>query len=206
MASQLSLLEESGVEVLHFDVMDGRYCPALTFGAPMVAALKTSLLKDVHLMIEQPLGQLENFVAAGADIITVHADSTRHPHRVLQALGSMRNVNDAARGLVRGVGLNPGTPMETLQPLRDVLEMVLILAVNPGWGGQRFIESTGERVRQVREMLGKDVIICVDGGITRNNVAEVARLGADLIVTGSAVFDGKAPLDNARYMKAAIAL
>lgn len=204
LGSQISLLEEAGVEVLHFDVMDGRYCPALTFGAPIVAGIKTSLLKDVHLMIEEPLGQLESFVAAGADIITVHAESTRHPHRVLQALGRMTNANDAARGLVRGVALNPGTPVEALEPLWDELEMVLVLAVNPGWGGQKFIEATRERVRQIREKLGQDVLICVDGGITKDNVTAVARMGADLIVTGSAVFDGKTPRDNARSMKQAV--
>jgi ribulose-phosphate 3-epimerase len=198
--SQLQLIESAGVELLHFDVMDGVFCPQLTLGAPVIAALKTRLLKDVHLMIEDPLPKLEGFVAAGADIITVHAESTRHIHRVLQALGKMSNANDPHRGIVRGIALNPGTPLEVLEPLLGEFEMVLLLAVNPGWSGQKFIASTCERVKRVRESVRDTALICVDGGITRDNIANVARLGADIVVTGSAVFDGKAPSENARYM------
>ena len=200
LGSQIKVLEEAGVEVLHFDVMDGRYCPMLTMGAPVVAGLKTSMLIDVHLMIEEPLSQIESFVAAGADIVTVHAESTRHPHRVLQALGRMTNANDPQRGIVRGVALNPGTPVEALEPLRDELEMVLILAVNPGWGGQKFIEAARARVQQVRQKVGRNLLICVDGGVTKGNIAAIGQMGADLIVTGSAVFDGKAPAENAHFM------
>jgi len=204
LGSQLSLLESAGVSLLHFDVMDGRFCPMLTMGAPVVAGLKTPLLKDVHLMIEEPSTQLEGFVAAGADIITVHAESTRHVHRALQALGRMTNANDPARGIVRGLALNPGTPLEAVDPLLDELEMILILAVNPGWGGQKFIAATRERVARLKQKVGDEILVCVDGGITRDNIADVARMGADLIVTGSAVFDGKAPLENAKYMMGAI--
>jgi ribulose-phosphate 3-epimerase len=201
---QLKLLETAGVRLLHFDVMDGRFCPMLTMGAPVVAGLKTTLLKDVHLMIEDPLPKLEGFVAAGADIITVHAESTRHIHRVLQALGSMKNANNPERGIIRGLALNPGTPLEAVDPVLDELEMILVLAVNPGWGGQKFCPATKERLARLRKKVGDEVLICVDGGITRDNIAEVARMGVDIIVTGSAVFDGKAPLDNARYMIDAI--
>jgi ribulose-phosphate 3-epimerase len=204
LGSQLQLLESAGVGIVHFDVMDGCFCPALTMGAPVIAGLRTPLLKDVHLMIDEPLTKLESFVAAGADIVTVHAESTRHVHRVLQALGAMANVNDPQRGIIRGLALNPGTSLEVIDPLIDHLEMILILAVNPGWSGQKFIESTRQRVTELRAKLGHDVLICVDGGITRENVADVARLGADLIVTGSAVFDGRAPVENARHMMHAI--
>src|SRR6187431_3703916 len=103
LGSQLQVLESAGVDLLHFDVMDGVFCPMLTMGAPVVAGLKTRLLKDVHLMIEDPLSKLDSFVAAGADIITVHVESTRHIHRVLQALGKMTNANDPNRGIVRGI-------------------------------------------------------------------------------------------------------
>jgi len=204
LGSQLKLLESAGVELLHFDVMDGNFCPLLTLGAPVVAGLKTPLLKDVHLMIEEPLAKVDGFAAAGADIITIHAESTRHVHRVLQALGRMTNANDPNRGIVRGLALNPGTSLESIEPVVDELELVLVLAVNPGWGGQKFISATKERVARVRQMVGEDVLICVDGGITRDNIAEVARMGADIIVTGSAVFDGKSPLENAKYMIEAI--
>lgn len=204
LGSQLQILEDAGVDLLHFDVMDGVFCPMLTMGAPVVAGLKTRLLKDVHLMIEDPLSKLDSFVAAGADIVTVHAESTRHIHRVLQALGHMTNANDPNRGIVRGIALNPGTPLEVLEPLAGEFEMVLVLAVNPGWSGQKFIASTSERVKRLRERLGDTVLICVDGGVTRDNIENIARLGADIIVTGSAVFDGKAPLENARHMMGAL--
>ena len=204
LGSQLKLLESAGVGLLHFDVMDGWFCPMLTLGAPVVAGLKTPLLKDVHLMIEEPLTKVEAFVTAGADIITVHAESTRHVHRVLQALGRMTNASDPDRCIVRGIALNPGTPLESIDPLLQEIEMVLVLAVNPGWGGQKFIPSTQERLKRLKQRVGDDVLICVDGGITRDNVAEVARMGADIIVTGSAVFDGKAPLENAKFMSNAI--
>ncbi|WP_129642133.1 ribulose-phosphate 3-epimerase [Peristeroidobacter agariperforans] len=204
LGSQLEILESAGVELLHFDVMDGVFCPMLTLGAPVVAGLKTRLLKDVHLMIEDPLSKLDAFVAAGADIITVHAESTRHLHRVLQTLGTMTNANDSNRGIVRGIALNPGTPLEVLEPLAGEFELVLMLAVNPGWGGQKFIASTCERVKRLREMVRDTALICVDGGVTRDNIGNIARLGADIIVTGSAVFDGKAPLENARAMMGAL--
>lgn len=204
LGSQLQLLESAGVGLLHFDVMDGCFCPMLTMGAPVVAGLKTSLLKDVHLMIEEPLSKVETFVAAGADIVTVHVESTRHIHRVLQALGKMKNANDESKGIVRGVALNPGTPLEALDPLLDDLEMIALLAVNPGWGGQKFIPSTWERLQRLKQKVGDQVLICVDGGITRENVAEAARRGADIIVTGSAVFDGRFPVENAQYMVATL--
>jgi ribulose-phosphate 3-epimerase len=204
LGSQLKLIESAGVELLHFDVMDGLFCPVLTMGAPVVAGIKTPLFKDVHLMIEEPLSKVEAFVAAGADIVTVHVESTRHVHRVLQALGSMTNANDPDRGIVRGIALNPGTALESLDPLLDEVEMAVLLAVNPGWAGQKFIPSTRERLKRLKQRIGDQILICVDGGITRDNVAEVAHLGADIIVTGSAVFDGKAPLENAKFMSRVI--
>lgn len=207
LGSEVSLIEQAGVKVVHFDVMDGCFCPMMTLGPPLIKAVKTPLLKDVHLMIEEPLDKVGDYVAAGADLITIHAESCRHPHRVLQQLGKMENANQAARGLIRGVALNPGTPLETLEPLLGELEMILLLAVNPGWGGQKFIESTHERLREVKKMVqksGNDILIAVDGGIKRDNVAEMGASGVDLVVTGSAVFDGKAPSQNAKYMIAAL--
>ena len=206
LGSELAILGEAGVRLLHFDVMDGCFCPMLTLGSTVVAGLRTQLLKDVHLMVEEPLSKVEAFVAAGADIVTVHAESTRHVHQVLRALGTMTNANDPRRGIVRGVALNPGTPLEVLDPLADELDLVLVLAVNPGFSGQKFIASTGERVKRLRQRFGTDVLICVDGGVTRENVASVAQMGADLIVTGSAVFDGKAPRENLERMKGALNL
>ncbi len=203
LGSELELMETAGVKLLHVDVMDGCFCPMMTVGPPFIKAVKTPLLKDIHLMIEDPLNKLESYVAAGADMITVHVESCRHIHRVLQKLGGMTNVNNPDKKILRGIALNPGTPLETITPLIDEVEMVFLLAVNPGWGGQKFIPFTERRLSQLRHMLKeskKDIIVGVDGGITRDNIADIARMDADIIVTGSAVFDGKTPLENAKFM------
>ena len=203
LGSEFKLMENVGVKLLHVDVMDGCFCPMMTVGPGFIKAIKTHLLKDIHLMIEDPLNKLESYVAAGADVITVHVESCRHIHRVLQKLGEMTNANDSDRGILRGIALNPGTPLEVITPLIDELEMVFLLAVNPGWRGQKFIPSTQDRLSRLRQMIGdakKDVLVGVDGGVTRNNIANVARMDVDIIVTGSAVFDGKTPLENAKFM------
>jgi ribulose-phosphate 3-epimerase len=200
-------MERASVELLHFDIMDGCFCPMMTVGPGFVKAVRTPLLKDVHLLIDQPLGKVDSYVAAGADMITVHVESGRHIHRVLQKLGEMTNANDPNRGILRGVALNPGTPLEAVVPLIDEVEVVFLLAVNPGWGGQRFIPSTGPRLTQLKQMIRdakKDILVGIDGGITRDNIADVARMGADIMVTGSAVFDGKTPLENAKFMIGAV--
>jgi ribulose-phosphate 3-epimerase len=203
LGSELKLMETAGVKLLHVDVMDGCFCPTMTVGPPFIKAVKTPLLKDVHLMIEEPLDKLESYAAAGADMITVHVESCRHIHRVLQKLGQMTNVNDPDRGILRGIALNPGTPLEVIMPLIDEVEMVFLLAVNPGWGGQKFIPSTERRLSRLRKLLNgakKDILLGIDGGITRDNIKDVARMDVDIIVTGSAVFDGKTPLENAKFM------
>ncbi len=208
LGSEISLLERTGAKLAHVDVMDGCFCPMMTVGPPFIKAIKTSLLKDVHLMIEEPLEKVGDYVAAGADIVTIHVEDCSHVHRVLQRLATLTNVNDAERGVVRGVALNPGTPLEALEPLLDEVEYILLLAVNPGWGGQKYIRATTERIARVRRMIagsGRNIILGADGGITRENIAEVSATGVDLIVTGSAVFDGKAPEANARFMLEAVA-
>jgi len=207
LGSELRVLEQAGIAVVHFDVMDGVFVPMLTFGSPVIRAVRTTLLKDAHLMIDEPLTKVADYVAAGADIVTVHVEASRHVHRVLQQLGQMKNVNDPERGIVRGVALNPGTPVEAIEPLLDEIDLVMLLAVNPGWGGQRFIPATVHRIAQARKIAAaasRDILIAIDGGITLHNVAEVARAGADLIVTGSAVFDGKSAAANARAMLQAL--
>ncbi len=203
MGDELALLGRAGARIVHTDVMDGVFCPQLTVGSPFVKAQKTPLLKDAHLMIDEPVDKVQAFVDAGADIVTFQVEGTRHPHRVLQVLGKATNANDPERGIIRGVALNPGTPLEAVEPLLDDLEYVMLLAVNPGWSGQSFIPATEERIARARAMLvasGRDVLLGVDGGITRANVAHVASLGVDIIVTGSAVFDGTAQESNAREM------
>jgi len=203
LGSEVSLLEKTDVKLAHVDVMDGCFTPMMTVGPPFVKALKTRLLKDVHLMIQDPLEKLDEYVAAGADVITVHAESQTHIHRVFQKLGQMSNTNDPARGLVRGVALNPGTPLAVIKPLIDELELVMLLGINPGWGGQSFIPSTFARIEKVKGMIAeaeRDILLCVDGGVTRDNITDLATAGVDIVVTGSAVFDGKNPVENAEFM------
>ena len=207
MGSELAVLERAGARIVHTDVMDGVFCPQLTLGAPVMRAQRTTLLKDAHLMVMAPEDKVEAFVAAGADIIAIHPEGTRHPHRALQALAKAVNANDPERGIIRGISINPGTPVEAIAPLLDEVEFVQILAVNPGWGGQAFIASTEERLAHARELIaatGRPILLGVDGGVTRANIGHIAGLGVDMIVTGSAVFDGKAAAENAAFMLDAV--
>ena len=196
-------MEDAGIKLLHVDVMDGCFCPMMTVGPGFIKKIRTPLLKDIHLLINEPLDKIEDYVTAGADMITVHVESCLHIHRVLQNIGDMTNANDSTRGILRGIALNPSTPLEVIKPLINELEMIFLLAVNPGWRGQKFISSTQERLDQLKLIINetdRDILVGIDGGITRDNIADVAQMGADIIVTGSAVFDGKTPLENARFM------
>jgi len=207
LGSELAILERAGVGAVHVDVMDGCFTPVMTVGPPFVKALRTPLIKDVHLMIDEPLRTIREYVAAGADILTIHPEACTHVHRVLQELGTLPHAADPGGRIVRGVALNPGTPLTVLEPLMGDVELVMLLAVNPGWGGQRFIPSTFGRIEQAKAMIaraGAPIALAVDGGITKENIADVAATGVDLIVTGSAVFDGKAAAANAAFMLEAV--
>ncbi len=204
LADELARLEAAGVGVVHTDVMDGVFCPMLTVGEPFVRAQRTPLLKDVHLMVDEPLEKVAAFARAGADMLTFQVESARNPHRVLQAIGGLANENDPSRGILRGLAISPGTPLEVLPPLLDELDYVMLLAINPGWGGQKFSTATGSRVARVRDLVrasGRPIPVGIDGGVTKANIRGVGALGADLVVTGSAVFDGTPDVEaNARHM------
>ena len=207
LGGELALLERAGVGIVHVDVMDGCFCPQLTVGPAYVKGLRTPLLKDVHLMITEPLDKLDAYAFAGADILTVHVEAAVHIHRVLQRVGGLKNANRPGEGIVRGLALDPGTPLEWLEPLLDEMDMVTILAIDPGWSGQKFAPATLDRVARTRRLIaaaGKEILVCVDGGVTKDNIAGIAAAGADLVVTGSAVFDGKAAETNARFVLAAV--
>jgi ribulose-phosphate 3-epimerase len=176
----------------HIDVMDGRFCPQLTVGpAVIAAAASTGMPVDAHLMVEEPVRILADVVAAGADIVTVHAESTRHPHRALQDL---TDLSAGVRPVIRGYALNPGTPVAVIEPVLDLIDLVLVLAVNPGWPGQAPAANTAGRIAAVRELTqaaGRPVLVGVDGGLTLRNVAQAVSWGTDIVVSGSAIFDGR---------------
>jgi len=199
MGDELARLEAAGPDFVHIDVMDGCFCPQLTVGPPVIGALRTTLKKDVHLMIDEPLEKVHAYVEAGADLLTFHVEATQNPRRVLQALGT---------SVKRGIALNPGTPVTAVEPLLDDVELVLVLAVYPGLRGQRFAPETERRLGAVNELIdrsGRAVLLGVDGGVTRENVHSVAAMGVDLIVAGSAVFDGGDAAANLRQMRAGVA-
>jgi len=181
----VKIVEEAGCEYLHIDVMDGHFVPNITIGPLVVESLKgkTDMIFDVHLMIEQPENYIEAFAKAGADIITVHQEAPIHLHRVIQMIKS--------QGAKAGVSLNPATSLSTLEYVLEDLDMVLIMSVNPGFGGQKYIPAMTEKVRKLKEMIsekGLNVDIQVDGGINPENVGEIVAAGADIIVAGSAIF------------------
>jgi len=189
----------------HVDVMDGIFCPQLTMGPSFIKAVaSTGVPVDAHLMVEDPLRLLPEVVAAGAGIVTVHAESGRHPHRVLQEL---TRLSAEMRPVIRGYAINPGTPVQAIEPVLDLIDLVLVLAVNPGWSGQAPAANTARRISAAREIsraAGHPVLVGVDGGVTLANAAEVASWGADVVVSGSAIFDGKNAAGNLAAMLAAL--
>jgi ribulose-phosphate 3-epimerase len=189
----------------HVDVMDGVFCPQLTVGPSFVRAVaSTGVPVDAHLLVEDPLRMLPEVMDAGAGIVTVHAESGRHPHRALQEL---TRLSAEIRPVIRGYAINPGTPVQAIEPVLDLIDLVLVLAVNPGWSGQAPAANTARRIaaaREITEAADHPILVGMDGGVTLANAAEVARWGADLVVSGSAIFDGKDAPGNLAAMLAAL--
>ncbi|MBI3960764.1 MAG: ribulose-phosphate 3-epimerase [Chloroflexi bacterium] len=187
LAAEVAAAEAGGADAIHLDVMDGRFAPNITFGPAVVAAVRaaTTLPLDVHLMVEEPERYLAAFAQAGATGITVHLEATRHLHRTVQHI--------VESGCRAGIALNPASPIECLREISPFVDLVLVMSVNPGYGGQQFIETSTSKLRRVRKLLDEFNPTCdleVDGGVGPHNIADVARNGANVIVVGSAVYNG----------------
>ena len=187
LGEQIHELDEAGAQYVHIDVMDGMFVPSISFGMPLMKSIRpcTDRIFDVHLMIEEPVRYIDDFAEAGADLITVHAETCKHLDRTIEAIKE--------KGLLAGVAINPATPLSAIEWVLPKVDMVLIMTVNPGFGGQKLIPYTLDKVRALRAMIEKADLktdIEVDGGINLENVTEAMDAGANIIVAGSAVFRG----------------
>ena len=201
LGEHIKQLEECGADMIHIDVMDGMFVPNISFGTPIIKSVRkiTKLPFDVHLMIEDPSRYVEEFALAGADIITVHYETDRHIDRTINYIKSF--------GVKAGVALNPATPVALLKELISNLDMVLIMSVNPGFGGQKYIKYCSNKIREVRDLAdicNKDIMIQVDGGVDETNIHEVVSSGANVIVAGSAVFKNNEIEKNIKALRAGI--
>lgn len=185
LGEDIKKIDKYGADVIHIDVMDGMFVPNISFGIPIMKSIRniTKLPFDVHLMIEDPSRYVENFAKNGADIITVHCEADKHLDRTINYIKSF--------GVKAGVALNPATPVESIKHLIGIVDMVLIMSVNPGFGGQKYIEYCSDKIREVKKLaeeFNKDLLIEVDGGVGVKNIKKIVECGANVIVAGSAVF------------------
>lgn len=198
LSSEISFVNNSDADWFHLDIMDGVFVPNITFGFPIISQIKKKATKplDVHLMIVNPDKYISDFKKAGADILTVHYEACTHLHRTLQAI--------KAEGMKAGVSLNPHTPVSVLEDIIEDIDMVLIMSVNPGFGGQKFIPQSLNKLKKLKELINDkaaNTIIQIDGGVAPNNAREIVDAGADVLVAGSAVFNAPDKMEAVRLLK-----
>ncbi len=202
LGEEIAAVEAAGADLIHVDVMDGHFVPNLTLGPGLVKSLRkiTRLPFDVHLMVESPERFIDEFAKAGADLITIHAEATVHLHRAVTMVRE--------RGIRAGVSLNPATPLFQIEPILPYIDLLLIMTVNPGFGGQKLIEGSLHRIRQAKEMihiLSPEAELEVDGGVTLQNIRSIADAGADILVGGASVFGSEDYTATIGQMKALLA-
>lgn len=201
LADEIAKVTEAGADMIHVDVMDGHFVPNFTIGPPIVKAIRkvTRLPLDVHLMMTNPEDFISDFIKAGSNYITVHVETCPHLHRTIQSIKE--------EGVKAGVTLNPATPLSSLEEILGEVDLLLIMSVNPGFGGQSFIPSVLEKLRRARKMIderGANVELEIDGGVKVENIAAMAQAGADIFVSGSAIFQSKDYKDTIQKMRIAI--
>jgi ribulose-phosphate 3-epimerase len=199
LGDEIAAVEAAGADWIHIDVMDGHFVPNLTIGPGLIASIRktTRLPFDVHLMIENPERYIDDFAKAGSDGITIHVEATVHLRRTVALIRE--------KGLKAGVSLNPATPLVQIEPILPDIDLLLIMTVNPGFGGQKFIEGSLPRISQAKEMIrtiAPEVLLEVDGGVTRQNIRAIADAGADILVAGSAIFGSGNYAETVGAMKA----